>query len=78
MIGPRLPYPYPDRSLECEQAMEDFFLVLISLAEEAGWMPEESAVAVTSLADNFVLKRFANDEARRKLGQAKLRRLRAA
>lgn len=46
---PRYSTPYPDRDLDCQQALEDPFQTLLSLAEEAGWSKTESVEALREL-----------------------------
>lgn len=74
MHGPRYLRSYPDRFLECEEAMEDHFIELMEAAESAGWTADEAATAVTSLADHYLLKLFALDETLSQLVGAKLKR----
>lgn len=47
---PRYTRPYPDRDLDCQQALLDPFLTLLALAEEAGWSKTEAAEAMRELA----------------------------
>ncbi|MDO5897272.1 hypothetical protein [Agrobacterium sp. Azo12] len=46
---PRYSTPYPDRDVDCQQALEDPFQTLLSLAEEAGWSKTESVEALRAL-----------------------------
>lgn len=47
---PRYSTQYPDRDLDCQQALEDPFQTLLELAEKAGWSKTESAEALIELA----------------------------
>ena len=49
-----------DRQLECEFSLEPCFLALTDAAQSAGWQPLETALALTSLADNFVIGQAEN------------------
>lgn len=46
---PRYTTLYPDRDLDCQQALEDPLQTLLLLAEEAGWSKLESAEALREL-----------------------------
>lgn len=60
MIGPKEGCDTTDRLLDCECDIEQSFLVLMNSAVAAGWTRAEAAVAVTSLADNYLLSRVAH------------------
>lgn len=47
---PRNNTRYSDRDLDCQQALEDPFQTLLSLAEKAGWSKTETAEALRELA----------------------------
>lgn len=55
MRGPRQPDQYPDRFLDCQEALEDGFLALLDQAEGVGWSRAETIAAITELADNTAL-----------------------
>ena len=65
MKPPRHPTPYPDRLLDCEEAMEADLLALLDRAEAAGWSRAEAVVALISLCENTQLGDEANAELRR-------------
>lgn len=70
----RHPLNHPDRFLDCQAAMEDHFNEIMEAAQSAGWTPAEASAAIIDLADNYMLKLFANDETIRQIVAAKLRR----
>ena len=74
MNPPRRSMPYDDRLLDCEEALEDDFLVLVDKACDHGWNAAEIAIAITSLADNLILKLAAQDETSMQILAAKLKR----
>jgi hypothetical protein len=74
MHSPRYPQGHPDRFLDCEETLESFFLAVMDLAIEAGWTLEESAVAMNSLSDHYMLKLLAMDQTTKQLVAAKMRR----
>ena len=43
--------PYADRAQDCEQALEGVFKRIILLAEQYGWAPEETALALRKILD---------------------------
>jgi anti-sigma regulatory factor (Ser/Thr protein kinase) len=47
---PRHITPYPDRDLDCQQALEDTFRHILKLAEASGWDKAEAAHALQELA----------------------------
>lgn len=52
--APKTPDDYPDRSLDCQQALDDSFLALRLAGEQAGWTEEDVAIALLELArDNI-------------------------
>jgi hypothetical protein len=58
--GPKVPASNPDRHLFCEEAIEEAFVNVATLAEAAGWDGDEVATALVSLADHHVMKRACN------------------
>jgi hypothetical protein len=60
--------------LECEEALEARFLEMMDEAHMAGWNVDETAVAITNLADNLILKLIAQAETMRQVIEAKQRR----
>ena len=69
--SPKLPQGHPDRDLECEMALEGEFVALAAndegtsddalreiadRAEAVGWMRDEVAYALQTLAQNFIRK----------------------
>ncbi len=50
--GPRQLGPYPDRKLDCQEAMEAGFLALIDQAEAVGWVRIEIYYALIELIEN--------------------------
>ncbi|QFQ86705.1 hypothetical protein F8A10_04240 [Paracoccus kondratievae] len=61
MLGPRYLGPYPDRVLDCQEAVEPAFMALLNSAEGAGWVREEVIAALAELAINHVMAFSANE-----------------
>lgn len=59
---PRFQEDYPDRDLECQQALEEIFQHVLSTAARCGWSREESAAALQQLAHNYQCQTQANEE----------------
>jgi hypothetical protein len=57
---PRQITPYPERDLDCQQALEDTFKTVLGLAERAGWTKTEAAAAMQELAFNHLAMEEAN------------------
>lgn len=60
MKPPRLPGPYPDRRLECQEALEAGVIAILDEGANAGWSREELAAAIIDLADHIMLADAAN------------------
>lgn len=71
MDTPRHPIHYDDRLLDCEEALESSFLAMMDDAYDSGWKATEVAIALTSLADNLILKLMANEETSRQIAASK-------
>lgn len=69
--APRKPDDYPERFLECEQAMEAAVQALIWEAVKAGWDEGEACAAIASLADHHILSLGCNE-----MADAMMRKLR--
>ncbi|ABR62861.1 hypothetical protein [Sinorhizobium medicae] len=54
VISPTVHSQQISRELECQRALEDEFLVLTALAEEAGWSWQEIALAMMELTEQYV------------------------
>ncbi|WP_311758313.1 hypothetical protein [Paracoccus broussonetiae] len=65
MKPPRHPTPYPDRLLDCEEAMEAHLMALLDKAEGTGWSRAEAIASLISLCENIQLGDEANAELRR-------------
>ena len=77
MLEIRGPDPHADiwdRQLDCEFSLEPCFLALIDAARSAGWQPLEAALALTSLADNFVIGQAENTHTDWQIQEAQGRR----
>lgn len=57
---PRNSIVYSDRDLDCQQALEDPFQTILSLAEKAGWSKTEAAEAMRELATAHLAMEEAN------------------
>jgi hypothetical protein len=60
MSTPRNSIVYPDRDLDCQQALEETFHTLLDLAEKAGWTRTEAAEAMRELAFAHLAMEDAN------------------
>lgn len=67
MRAPRHPTPYPDRHLDCQEALEDGILALLDQAEAAGWTRAEAIAAITDVADNTMLGDLEREKMERRL-----------
>lgn len=62
MTGPKRLGPYPDRDLDCQEAMECGLLALVDQAEATGWLRTEAYAALIALIDNHELGDEARDQ----------------
>lgn len=53
---PRHGTDYPDRNLDCQEALESRVIALIDEAKAAGWTMPDITVALVELADNLMLQ----------------------
>jgi hypothetical protein len=67
---PRYSTLYPDRDLDCQQALEDPLHTLLSLAEEAGWSRSESMEALRELIAAHLAMEQENMKADLEIAQA--------
>lgn len=70
MSTPRNSIVYPDRDLDCQQALEDPFHTLLDLAEKAGWSKTEAAEAMRELAFAYLAMEEANMQTDLAIAQA--------
>lgn len=72
---PRRAADYPDREVDCQQAMEPGFQAIIDCMIEAGWKREEAKRALRRLiaADNMTQKENAKVEAELAIARAMIR-----
>ncbi|GLS18747.1 hypothetical protein GCM10007874_17640 [Labrys miyagiensis] len=61
MCGPKCNLDISDRISECEFDLETAFLELVDQAVGAGWTRTEATIAITGLADNFMLGLAENE-----------------
>ncbi|RWG54845.1 MAG: hypothetical protein EOQ64_18855 [Mesorhizobium sp.] len=76
MIGkPRHQGSYPDREVDCQQAMEAGFQAIVDCMVEAGWTREEVKRALRRLiaADNMAERENARVEADLAIARAMIR-----
>jgi len=59
-----------DRIEQCEADLEPLLLQLMDKAIAAGWNRAEAAIAVTSLADNYLLCQISIDDTRKRISAA--------
>ena len=69
---PRQITPYPDRDLDCQQALEDTFRHVLTLAERSGWTRTEAAEALRELSFAHLSMEEANTQTDLALIQAHL------
>ena len=55
IVKPPRSKPYPDRHLDCQQALELAVLYIIDQAVVLGWEREEALLAVGHLAANMLI-----------------------
>lgn len=70
MKPPRLPHDYPDRHLDCQEALESRVIAIIDDGRSAGWSVSDITVALISLADNLMLAAAANEDTDRQIADA--------
>ncbi|PBC09223.1 hypothetical protein [Mesorhizobium sp. WSM3859] len=72
---PRRTGVYPDREVDCQEAMEPGFQAIIDCMIEAGWTREEAKRALRRLiaADNMAQKENAKVETEFAIARAKIR-----
>ena len=76
---PRRRSDYPDRQVDCQQAMEPGFQAIVDCMTGAGWTREETKRALRRLiaADNMTQKENAKFEAELAIARAMIRAGRA-
>ncbi|RWX66747.1 hypothetical protein [Mesorhizobium sp. M2A.F.Ca.ET.039.01.1.1] len=72
---PRRTSDYPDREIDCQEAMEPGFQAIIDCMIETGWNREEAKRALRRLiaADNMTQKENAKVEAELAIARAMIR-----
>lgn len=72
---PRRAGDYPDREVDCQEAMEPGFQAIVECMIEAGWTREEAKRALRRLiaADNVTQKENAKVEAELAIARAMIR-----
>lgn len=70
MKSPRLPGPYPDRHIECQETIEASVIAIIDEGKAAGWSIADVTAALSALADNLMLADAANGETDRQIAAA--------
>ena len=58
--APREEGDYPDRQLDCQEAIESKVQQLMEEVTRAGWSREEAAAALVEVADHQMLAAIAN------------------
>ncbi len=53
--APRHAPDHPDRHIDCQEALESAFQILVEGAAKAGWAEAEAVAAIVELADAHVL-----------------------
>lgn len=71
LTGPKRLGPYPDRELDCQEALEARFVALVDEAEAIGWVRTEVYTGLIEL----IINHMAGDEARDHVFEA-IKRLR--
>lgn len=72
--APREAGDYPDRMLECEEALEDDVIVMFEDAVSSGWTPAETAIAISNLVENYLLGLGANAQTEVQILRARIGR----
>lgn len=75
MKQPRQAGLYPDRHLECQEALESRVIAIIDEGKAAAWSIADITTALIALADNQMLADQANADTDRQIAEA-LARLR--
>lgn len=70
---PLWPDEYPDRFLDCQEALMPGFLVLVESAVASGWTENEAIAAVIELADGRWLANGENIDLERVIASVKRR-----
>lgn len=60
MLKPKHPGNYPDRDIDCQEAVANEIMGLINSAKNAGWDEAETATAIAIVARGLVTG-FLND-----------------
>ncbi len=68
--GPKDGYDTSDRLSDCECDIEQTLFGLMETAVAAGWTRAEVAIAVTNLADNYLLSRVVSSQTAQELRRA--------
>lgn len=73
--APRHQQDYPDRTIDCQEAMEPGFQVIVDCMQEAGWTRGEVIRSLRRLiaADNMTQKENAKVEADLAIARAMMR-----
>jgi hypothetical protein len=70
ILRPKLDRPYPDRSDDCQLALEVKLQELIDQAMAAGWESAEAIAAITNLAINLMVADLRNTRTSLSIAQA--------
>lgn len=70
---PRWPDEYPDRFLDCQEAIMPGFIVLLESAVASGWTENEAIASLIELADGRWLSNGDNIDLQRVLASVKRR-----
>jgi hypothetical protein len=70
MRSPRLPVRYPDRHLDCQEALESSVIAIINDGQAVGWSIADVTTALIAVADNLMLADAANRETDRDIDEA--------
>lgn len=64
IAGPQRPLHHPNREADCQAAARSAFHALAARIEAAGWLGDEAAVALLSLAMAHLKSRYATEAER--------------
>ena len=70
MIRPMRDRPYPDRSKDCQLALEVHVQELLDKAMAAGWKRKEAMTAIANLVINFMVAHAENEHTNYCIAQA--------
>ncbi|WP_312367046.1 hypothetical protein [Ensifer sp.] len=68
---PKRPQNYPDRQLDCEEAMEAAFQAVVERAAAAGWSSQETALGLIGLVQAHIHSMRENEKTELAIARAR-------